>query len=35
MSLDVALNVKGEEVFSSNITHNLGKMASACGVSRS
>lgn len=33
MSLDVYLRVKGEgEVFSSNITHNLGKMASACGV---
>ena len=33
MSLDVNLRVKGEgEVFSSNITHNLGKMASACGV---
>ena len=33
MSLDVHLRVKGEgEVFSSNITHNLGKMASACGV---
>lgn len=33
MSLDVNLKVKGEgEVFSSNITHNLGKMAAACGV---
>ena len=33
MSLDVNLRVKGEgEVFSSNITHNLGKMAAACGV---
>ena len=33
MSLDVRLKLKGEgAVFSSNITHNLGKMASACGV---
>ena len=33
MSLDVHLVLKGEGVvFSSNITHNLGKMASACGV---
>ena len=33
MSLDVNLKVKGEgEVFSSTITHNLGKMAAACGV---
>lgn len=33
MSLDVNLKVKGEgEVFSANITHNLGKMAAACGV---
>lgn len=28
MSLDVWLEVDGEEVYSSNITHNLGKMAS-------
>lgn len=29
MSLDVYLEVNGEEVYSSNITHNLGEMASA------
>jgi len=28
MSLDVWLEVNGEEVFAANITHNLGKMAS-------
>ena len=32
MSLDVYLKVKGETVFNSNITHNLGAMAGACGV---
>ena len=32
MSLDVRLIQKGEEVYWSNITHNLGKMAQACGV---
>jgi len=33
MSLDVHLVLKGEGVvFSSNITHNLNKMAMACGV---
>ena len=32
MSLDVCLKVKGEMVFNANITHNLGKMATACGV---
>ena len=32
MSLDIYLKVKGKTVFDSNITHNLNKMASACGV---
>jgi hypothetical protein len=32
MSLDVHLRLNRQEVFGSNITHNLGKMASACGV---
>jgi hypothetical protein len=32
MSLDVTLKLKRETVFDANITHNLGKMASACGV---
>lgn len=32
MSLDVWLTVKRECVYEANITHNLGKMASACGV---
>lgn len=33
MSLDVRLKLKGEGyVYDANITHNLGKMASACGV---
>jgi hypothetical protein len=32
MGLDVWLTVKGKEVFWANITHNLNKMASACGV---
>jgi len=32
MSLDVELWEKGERVYDANITHNLGRMASACGV---
>lgn len=33
MSLDVYLiDAEGEELFSANITHNLGKMASAAGI---
>ena len=32
MSLDVYLSHKGDIVYESNITHNLGKIASACGV---
>ena len=32
MGLDVTLKLKREVVFDANITHNLGKMASACGV---
>ena len=32
MSLDVHLKLKGDCVYDSNITHNLGKMAVACGV---
>jgi hypothetical protein len=33
MSLDLSLiNEKGEEVYSCNITHNLGAMAKACGL---
>lgn len=32
MSLDVYLKEKKQIVFDANITHNLGKMASACGV---
>ena len=33
MSLDVRLKLKGEGyIYDANITHNLGKMASACGV---
>ena len=34
MSLDVYLKIKGKEVFSSNITHNLGEMAKNCGIYR-
>jgi len=32
MSLDVTLLLDGKEVYSSNITHNLGKMADAAGI---
>lgn len=32
MSLDVALSLDNNEVFSANITHNLGKMASEAGI---
>lgn len=32
MSLDFTLYDLGQEVFSSNITHNLGKMATAAGI---
>ncbi len=32
MSLNVELWEKGERVYDANITHNLGRMASACGV---
>lgn len=32
MSLDVTLTLDGEEVFSANITHNLGRMANKCGM---
>jgi hypothetical protein len=32
MSLDVTLLVNEEEVFSANITHNLGTMANAAGL---
>lgn len=32
MSLDVYLWEKRDRVYEANITHNLGKMASACGV---
>lgn len=32
MSLDVHLSLDNIEVFESNITHNLGGMAAACGV---
>lgn len=33
MSLDVYLEVREiTDVFSANITHNMGKMASECGV---
>lgn len=32
MSLGVDLMQDGESIFEANITHNLGKMASACGV---
>ena len=32
MSLDVTLTLRGKTVFDANITHNLNKMASACGV---
>lgn len=32
MSLDFYLQQKGEEVFSRNITHNLGKMADKAGI---
>jgi hypothetical protein len=33
MSLDVCLiDADGKEVYSANITHNLGKMASAAGI---
>jgi hypothetical protein len=32
MSLDVYLKKGRETVYSANITHNLGKMAAACGV---
>ena len=32
MSLDVTLIKDGEEVYSANITHNLGKMASEAGI---
>ena len=32
MSLDVKLVENGKEIFSSNITHNLGKMAKKCGM---
>ena len=32
MSLDFSLMVDGSEVFSANITHNLGKMAQEAGI---
>lgn len=33
MSLDIYLNVVAEtEVYTANITHNLGKMAKECGI---
>ena len=32
MSLDVYLEVPSQEVFYSNITHNLGRMARAAGI---
>lgn len=32
MSLDVYLTKDGEEVYSANITHNLGAMAGAAGI---
>ena len=32
MSLDVHLIEDGAEVFSANITHNLGRMANKCGI---
>ena len=32
MSLDVSLMVDGREVYSANITHNLGQMARAAGI---
>jgi len=32
MSLDVYLHVDGKEVYSSNITHNLNKMAAVAGI---
>lgn len=32
MSLDFSLMVDGSEVFSANITHNLGKMAREAGI---
>lgn len=32
MSLDFYLKENGVEVFSVNITHNLGKMAARCGI---
>lgn len=32
MSLDISLHYEDSEVYTANITHNLAKMASACGV---
>lgn len=32
MSLDVSLDLDGKQVFSSNITHNLGNMAAHAGI---
>ena len=32
MSLDVSLIISEEEVYTSNITHNLGKMAKEAGI---